>query len=918
MTESSDKSTHNKEKKIISKEFIEKVRAAANYCFNCNRCVNVCPLSYLGIFHPRDLINDLTFLPPEEVLEKHNIWYCLTCGECMEYCPMTKDNVGVNIPEIILELRSLATEYEPLQNQQLECHHGRLYSNLPYLMANDEIEIYNKIGFLDDTHLKITDKGEIAYFMGCLPFMNSVAPCSNACPAGVDVQGYVSLIGEGKFQEALDLIREKNPFPLVCGRICTQPCEDYCNRKEIDDPVAIRALKRFISDWELKNPNQSEIEPVKQTKEKVAIIGSGPAGLTAAYYLARMGYKPTVFEESSYKGGMLRAGIPKYRLPYDILDYEIEFIEKMGVEIKTNSPVGSNLTYDDLKNQGYKAFFLSVGLQDYRKMKIEGEDLNNVMGSLDFLKDRNILKKEFDFREKSVGVVGGGNAAIDSARTALRLGAKKVIDIYRRSEREMPALREEIETAKEEGVEFHFLTNPVKLYGDKEGNLIEVECIQMELGEPDESGRRSPVPIEGSEFKMNLDILILALGQIAELSSVRRAFQDKLEINRWGNIQADDITLETNVPGVFAGGDIIGGKGIAIKAIGNGYEAAVSIDRFLKGIDLRKNRVRKGDSKISPMPKKYAQAAFRQDMDMLPIEERIKIFDEVEIALSQDQAIQEASRCLSCNICCSTDQDLTAYSNACDESNIQHCHYGEHPNIHYRNLLDYLEIPKAVIGLLNQKDIIPVVLPEEKCCGHDSLWVGDINTFEKLAKYNVQLFKDAGVKTIIFSCAEGYYTWKYEYKKLFKGSSQFDFEIYHITEYILKENLLDGLKFPPREKIKITYHDACRLGRMSNIYDAPREILEKLPFIEFKEMENNKKDASCCGVAAYITCNEYSKVLQAQRINEAIDTGAEYLIVSCPKCLAHFNCYLNEHIELKNKLKVIDLTTFIGKMLWLL
>ncbi len=918
MTEASDKGVHKKEKKRISKEFIEKVRAAANYCFNCNRCVNVCHLSYLGIFNPRDLITDLIFLSPEEVLEKHNIWHCLTCGECMEYCPMTKDNVGVNIPEIILKLRSLAVEYEPLQNQLLECHHGRLYSNLPRLMANDELDISNRNGFLNYTNLRVVDKGEVAYFMGCLPFMNSVPPCSNACPAGVDVQGYVSLIGEGKFQEALDLIRERNPFPFVCGRICTQPCEDVCNRKEIDDPIAIRALKRFISDWEVKNPNQSEIKPVKQTKEKVAIIGSGPAGLTAAYYLARMGYKPTVFEESPYRGGMLRAGIPKYRLPYDILDYEIDFIEKMGVEIKTNTPLGPDLTYDDLKNQGYKAFFLSVGLQDYRRMRIEGEDLNNVMGSLDFLKGRNILKRDYDFKDKIVGVVGGGNAAIDSARTALRLGAKKVIDIYRRSEKEMPALREEIEAAKEEGIEFHFLTNPIKLEGNIRGDLTEVECIRMKLGEPDESGRRSPIPIEGSEFKMKLDVLILALGQIADLSSAKTAFQDKLEINRRGSIQADDATLETNIPGVFAGGDIIGGKGIAIKAIGNGYEAAISIDRFLRGIDLKKNRIKRKESKISPMPKKYAETALRQDMDMLPIEERIKIFDEVEIALDEDQAIQEAGRCLNCNICCSADQDLSAYSNFCDESNIQHCHYGQQPNIQYHNLLDYLEIPKTVIGLLNQKEIVPVVLSEEKCCGHDSLWSGDIETFEKLAKYNVKLFKDAGVKKIIFSCAEGYYTWKHEYKKLFQGDDEFDFEIYHITEYILKEKLLDGLKFPPREKIKVTYHDPCRLGRMSNIYDAPREILENIPFVELIEMENNKKDASCCGVAAYITCNEYTKILQRERIEEAIDTGAEYLIVTCPKCLAHFNCYLNEHPELKKKLKVVDLTSFIGTMLWII
>ncbi len=917
MTESSDKGTHKKDKKIISREFIEKVRAAANYCFNCNRCVNVCPLSYLGIFHPRDLITDLTFLPPEEVLEKHNIWHCLTCGLCMEYCPMTKDNVGVNIPEIILKLRSLAAEYEPLQNQQLECHHGRLYSNLPRLMANDEIEIHNKIGFLEDSNLKIKNRGEIAYFMGCLPFMNSNPPCSNACPAGVDVQGYVSLIAEGKFQEAIDLIRERNPFPYVCGRICTHPCELSCNRNKIDDPIAIRALKRFLSDWELEHPYQTALKPVKQTKEKVAIVGAGPGGLSAAYFLARMGYRPTVFEATPFKGGTLRSGIPKYRLPDYILFEEVNFILKMGVDIKLNTPVGPDLTFEDLENMGYKAFFISIGQQTCRDMKIEGEDIMDVFCGLEFLKKRHLSKHKYDFKDNIIGVVGGGNVAMDSARSALRLGAKKVILIYRRSEAEMPASMEEIEAAKEENIEFHFLTNPIRVVGDKSGNIDYVEFIRMKLGEPDASGRRSPIPIEGSEFKMKVDVLLLAIGQQADFTLLEAA-QDKLKIDRWGKIETDETTLQTSIPNVFAGGDVIERNPIAIIAIAHGYEAAISIDRYLRGENLEKGRVPRDKYKLSPVPKKEVDIEARQDVLTLPIDERITTFKEVEIGLSEESAVKEAKRCLNCNLCCSPDISPEVYKDSQEHLTIERCYYGENPNINNLNTNDYLDIPRSVIGLLNQNNIVPVVLAPEKCCGHDILWVGDLNTFEKLAKYNVKLFKDAGVKTIIFSCAEGYYTWKYEYTKLFKGSNEFDFDIYHITEYILKENLLNGLKFPNRDVIKVTYHDSCRLGRMSNIYDAPREILEKIPFVEFIEMENNKKDASCCGVSAYITCNEYSKILQRERIKEAIDTGAEYLIVSCPKCLAHFNCYLNEHTELKNKLKVIDLTTFIGKMLWLI
>jgi len=916
MTESKDIETAKKEEKKLLDEVVQKVNETANYCYSCNRCVNVCPLSILGTFFPRQLITDLTFLPPEEALERNNIWNCLTCGLCMEYCPMFKDKVGVNFIDIILNLRSLVSDYDPLNEERLSCHHDRAYSSLPILMANDEIDIINRIGFLEGTNLKYTDEGEIGYFVGCLPFMNSIAPCTNACPAGVDVQGYISLIAEGKFQEAIDLIRERNPFPMICARICTEPCALECNRVNIDEPLGIRALKRFIADWELNNKAITNIKPVDQNREKVAIVGSGPGGLSAAYYLARKGYQPTVFEAEIYKGGTLRSGIPRYRLPAYILDYEIEFIEKMGVEIKVNTPVGPKLSFKELEKRGYKAFFISIGQQTCLEMKIEGENLKDVLCGLNFLKDKNLTKKQFDFHGKVIGVIGGGNVAMDSARTALRLGAIKVIVIYRRSEEEMPASEEEIAMAKEENIEFQFLTNPLRVIGDKDGHIREVECIRMKLGEPDKSGRRRPLPIEGSEFKMDIDVMILAIGQGTDLTLLEAA-HDQLNVDRWGKIQTDEISLQTNIPNIFAGGDVIEGEGIAIRAIANGYEAAESIDRYLRGRDLKKNRPLRNFSKIAPIPKKAAKEMPKECVELLPIKERIKGFDEVEITYTEDSAKQEASRCLNCNICSSPDQSVDIFVKECNENNIQKCHYGIQPPIRYINTVDYLQIPKVVIGLLNQKDIKPVVLSNEKCCGHDSLWQGNFEDFEKLARHNVNVFKKAGVKTLVFSCAEGYYTWKYEYKKLFKDGDDFDFDIYHITEFILKEKLLDDLKFPIMDKIKVTYHDACRLGRLSNVYDAPREILRKIPFIEMIEMKNNKQDALCCGVSSYINCDEYSKMIQAQRIEEAIETGAQYLIVSCPKCLAHFNCYLNEHHDLKEKLEVIDLTTFLGNLLFL-
>lgn len=896
-------------------EKMSELLKSSYYCYDCNRCINICPLSPFGLFYPRQLVRDFSTYSVEEAINNSNIWSCLTCGLCSEYCPMSKDNIGVNFLDIILKLRTIATENDPFQEEKLQCTtHGRLYSNLPHLMANDQIELVNKIGFLDNTDLKIAKKGEIAYFIGCLPFMNGISPCTQACPANIDVQSYITLIKEGRFQESLNLIREKNPLPGVCGRICTHPCELNCNRNTIDKPIAIRALKRFVADWEIKNQPLSQLKPFKQTKEQVAIIGSGPAGLTAAYFLAKKGYKPTIFEASPFKGGMLRVGIPEYRLPDDILDYEIEFIEKSGVEIKTDTPIGPDLTFKKLTNMGYKAIFISIGLQSSRSMRLEGEELNNVIGGIEFLKDLRptdqVSKKSpVIIKDKIIGVTGGGNVAMDSARTAVRLGAKKVIVIYRRSEKEMPATEEEIEMANEENIDFQFLTNPVRIIGDKKGNVSKVECIRMKLGEPDSSGRRRPIQIEGSEFKMKIDVLILAIGQEADYSLLKAA-QNELIISKRDKIQIDDSTLETNIPGVFAGGDVTEGQGIAIRAIANGYEAAISIDRYLRGIDIGENRFKREEFKTSPIPKKEVNFEERNDLPIIPIEERCSSFNEVELEFTEEIAIQEANRCLNCNSCSNCDIPYEKDDDSFNNSQKSKHYYGTCQFPLYHNNIDYLKIPKTTIGILNLNNITPVVLADEKCCGHDCYWTGDLDTFEKLAKYNAKLYKDAGVKTIICSCAEGYYMWKYVYKEFFKDDNEYDFEVYHISEYIQKEKLLDNLKLSDQDKIKITYHDPCRLGRLSNVYDAPRDILNNFPNVELIEMINNRQDANCCGVSAYISCSNYSKLLQGQRINEAIDTGAEYLIVTCPKCLTHFNCYLQENRDLK--LKVMDLVSFLG------
>jgi NADPH-dependent glutamate synthase beta subunit-like oxidoreductase len=919
MTVSKDKEPSEKLESNFSIETLKKVNGAANYCYDCNRCNAVCPTAFFDVFYPRSLIVDLTFLTPEEALKNNDIWKCLTCGLCSIYCPMTKEKTGVNFTQIIKDLRALASEYKPLLEGLQSCNHERVYSSLPKLMAEDKIKFTNKIGFLEGTGLKTTSKGDIGYFMGCVPFLSGTAPCVVGCPAGVDVQGYVSLISEGKFQEAIDLIRETNPLPFLCGRICTAQCALNCNRKHFDDPVAIRELKRFVCDWEAEHPNQSKIKPVPQYKEKVAIIGAGPGGLSTAYFLARMGYKPTIFEKGDKTGGVVRYGVPQYRLSDEALDHDVEFIKSMGVEIVLNKEFGPDFTLEDIWNQGFKAVFIAVGLYVPKTLRLEGEDLPNVDVAIDFLLERKYKCSENpeEFKGKTFGIIGGGAVAVDVGETVLRLGAVKadLVDIL--TEEALKTVVDDLHEAEKEVMEYHFETSTTKITQEPDGKLV-LNCYKIKWGEPDPKTGRSPLnKIEGSEFKIIVDHIVIAIGQGLDPEPLIAATDNQIKIER-GKIVVDDLTYETGIPGVFAGGDIIYNSLMcAVDAIGDGREAAYTIDRYLRGFDLKEGRIRKNDLKQSTIPKKYIQTQSCQDMDFMPSSERLVCFDEMELGFTEEQAKKEANRCLNCNCCCNSDQMPEDYEKLLDASGVMICDYGTQESWPSLNAPNYFEIPKSVVGILNQNDIIPVVLPQEKCCGHDSLWRGDIDTFKKLAEYNVKLFKEAGVKTLIFSCAEGYYTWKYEYKNLFKGRDEFDFEIYHITEYILKENLLEDITFPTFDKIKVTYHDPCRLGRMSNVFDAPREVLKLIPSVELVEMEDTMQDADCCGVSSYISCNQDSKKLQEKKILQAIETGAEYLITACPKCIAHLNCYLNENRELKDKIKVLDLVSFIGRLLFL-
>ena len=476
------------------------------------------------------------------------------------------------------------------------------------------------------------------------------APCQTACPAGIDVPTYVTLIGMGRYSEAIEVIRKDNPFPWVCGLVCTRPCEFMCVRGRIDTPVSIKFLKAFAAEKALSERRYKNPEKEPDKNKKVCIIGAGPGGLSAAYYLAIKGYTVRIIEALPMAGGMMMIGIPRYRLPREVIDREVAMIEDLGVEIVFNTHFGTDVSMEQLKAEGFEAFLFAIGAHKAYQMKIPGEDeFSKVIEAIDLLK--RVALGERRIPGKKAVVIGGGNVAIDAARTCIRLGCEEVSIAYRRTRKEMPADEEEVEQAEEEGVRLSFLTIPVEIIG-KDGKISSLHCQRARLLQREGSERMFPAPVTGSDYFMEADVVISAIGQMVDsacmidLSDLKWTRRITLDVNM--------ANMETSMQGVFAVGDAVTGPATIIEAIGGGKRAANSIDRYLSGIP---------QAKMPPVPVRRARLDFlevpastkmilkRPEMQLLNIDRRRTTYQQVELGYSENEVKEEARRCLRCDIC---------------------------------------------------------------------------------------------------------------------------------------------------------------------------------------------------------------------------------------------------------------------------
>jgi formate dehydrogenase beta subunit len=482
------------------------------------------------------------------------------------------------------------------------------------------------------------------------------APCTNACPSHLDIPAYVEKIRLGQYKEALDVVRNDCPLPATIGRVCVRPCEMNCRRTKLDEPIAIKALKRFVADYEQeRHPDAapSQVESQGEHKGPIAIVGAGPAGLSCAYYLAQQGYSCQIYESLPEPGGMAAVGIPDYRLPRKVLRKEVEYIQKLGVTITYNTSIGQDITIKELRQKGFQAVFVGAGAPESSKMRCEGEDAGYqcFMTGVEFL--RLIAQGQKPLEGKKIVVIGGGNVAMDCVRSARRLGFEDVNLVYRRTIKEMPADPVEIKEAKEEGIQFHYQVQPVKILA-QEGKVTGLECIRMELGEPDDSGRRRPEPVEGSNFVLECDAIIPAIGQTCVVDCVLPDEQG-VELTRWKTLVVDPVTRQSAETDIFGGGDCITGPATLIAALAAGKKGAKYIDQFLQTgqcspdfHDDMENYIQNLGVfyPFEKMPFKGQDKRARQPA--LDPEKRITHFGEVEAGFDEGQALLEASRCLRC------------------------------------------------------------------------------------------------------------------------------------------------------------------------------------------------------------------------------------------------------------------------------
>lgn len=480
--------------------------------------------------------------------------------------------------------------------------------------------------------------------------MLTPAPCQMACPAGIDIPSYLMLIGQGRYAEAIEVIRRDNPFPWVCGLVCTHPCEFMCVRGRMDSPIAIMDLKGFAAEKAISSGEYINPPKMPENGRKVCVIGAGPGGLTAAYYLALKGYQVTVIESLPVAGGMMMVGIPRYRLPREVIDREVNMIEELGVEIRLNTRMGKDISIEDLNAEGFQAYLLAVGAHGSYKLMIPGEDdYPEVISAIEYL--RRVSLGDHRRPGRRVAVVGGGNVAIDAARTSLRLGCDEVTILYRRTHDQMPAHNEEVVEAEEEGVQFSYLTVPKEIIGEN-GHVSGIICMRAELSEPDESGRQRPVPVEGSDHLLAVDVVIPAIGQEVDGSGLE-VFQG-VSWTRRNTLRVNTVSMQTHQPGVFAVGDAVTGPATVVEAIAGGKKAAFAVHRYFEEIpqpELPPVPVRRRRMDYFPLSASLKMDLKRPRMPFLGDERRRITFQQVRLGLDDTLAQNEARRCLRCDVC---------------------------------------------------------------------------------------------------------------------------------------------------------------------------------------------------------------------------------------------------------------------------